>query len=188
MAPDEFASVRALSVSAFGNDDERIDELLDALRESSAWEDGLSFVAEQDGELVGHVLYTHALLDTPRQMVDVLVLSPLGVRPDLQRRGIGSALVRETLATLADRRSEPLVFLEGHPSYYPRFGFAPARPLGFAAPSVRIPFLAFMVHRLPRHEPWMTGALVYPDAFWRCDAVGLRGERLEAAGGPSPER
>jgi len=46
---------------------------------------------------------------------------------------------------------------------------------GFVAPSVRVPTDAFMVYRLPTYEPWITGALVYPDAFWRTDAVGLRG-------------
>ena len=66
------------------------------------------------------------------------------------------------------------MFLEGHPGYYPRFGFVRAGELGFVAPSVRIPAAAFMVQTLPRYEPWMTGALVYPDSFWRVDAVGLR--------------
>jgi putative acetyltransferase len=172
MAPDEFDAVRALSMAAFGDDDQ-IGRLLDALRASWAWEDGLSFVAEHDGELVGHVLYTHAILDAPRSLQDVLLLSPIGVRPHLQRQGVGRALLTATLTTLRDR-PEPLVFLEGHPSYYPRFGFVRARELGFVPPSVRIPDAAFMVHLLPTYEPWMTGALVYPDAFWRTDSVGLR--------------
>jgi putative acetyltransferase len=66
------------------------------------------------------------------------------------------------------------VFLEGHPTYYPRFGFGQAGDQGFVAPSLRIPREAFMVYPLPSYEPWMTGTLVYPDAFWRTDAVGLR--------------
>jgi putative acetyltransferase len=131
----------------------------------------LSFVAEHEGELVGHVLYTHAILDTPRRLQDVLVLSPVGVRPDRQRHGIGGELITASLAILR-QRSEPLVFLEGHPDYYPRFGFVRADELGFVAPSVRIPPAAFMVQVLPGYEAWMTGALVYPDAFWRADAVG----------------
>ena len=69
----------------------------------------------------------------------------------------------------------PLVFLEGHPSYYPRFGFTPAAPKGFASPSDRTPGAAFMVRPTSRWDPsWQTGRLVYPDAFWRHDAVGLR--------------
>ena len=135
----------------------------------------LCFVAEDDGELVGQALYTHAILDAPRRLQDVLVLSPIGIRPDRQQHGIGSELINASLAVLR-QRSEPLVFLEGNPDYYRRFGFARANELGFVAPSVRIPADAFMVHRLPAYESWMTGALLYPDAFWRVDAVGLRDE------------
>ncbi len=172
MRPAEFDEVRALSVAAFGGDP-AIGPLLDALRGSWAWEDDLSFVAEVDGSIAGHVLYTHAFLDAPERIVDVLVLSPIGVRPGLQRRGIGGRLIEESLRVL-ERRSEPLVFLEGHPGYYPRFGFLRAGALGFTAPSVRIPDAAFMVYPLPSYSSWMTGALVYSDAFWRVDAVGLR--------------
>lgn len=94
-----------------------------------------------------------------------------GVHPVQQNRGIGSRLIRESLAHLA-AGSEPLVFPEG--SLLPRFGFRRALDLGFSAPSVRIPSDAFMVYRLPRYETSMTGALIYPEAFWRADAVGLR--------------
>jgi putative acetyltransferase len=130
-------------------------------------------VAVRADEVVGQVLYTSAIVDAPGRLVQVLVLSPLGVAPGLQRCGVGTKLVTQTLASLATR-DEPLVFLEGSPAYYPRFGFRPGADLGFTAPSVRIPPAAFMVHPLPHYEPWMTGALVYPDVFWRFDAVGLR--------------
>ena len=172
MRADEFVAMREVCVAAFGGDG-RIGPLLDTLRASWAWEDALSFVAERDGSIVGQVLYTHGFLDAPASLVDVLVLSPVGVRPDLQHAGIGSQLIRESLTVLA-ARSEPLVFLEGHPEFYPRFGFQPGASLGFTAPSVRIPPSAFMAFPLPQYEPWMTGALVYPDAFWRTDTVGLR--------------
>ena len=172
MHPGEFSAMRELSMAAFDGD-EQIGKLLDALHGSWAWDDDLSFVAESAGELVGHVLYTHAILDAPSRQVDVLVLAPVGVRPAVQRRGIGTRLITESLGVLATL-PEPLVFLEGHPSYYPRFGFRPGADLGFTAPSVRIPRDAFMVYPLPAHEEWMTGALVYPDAFWRTDSVGLR--------------
>ena len=172
MRPDEWSAARAVSVAAF--DDPTIGALLDGLRESWSWEDALSFVALRGDEIVGHVVFSHAFLDAPQRIVDVLVLSPVGVRPDVQRDGIGSALITEALRTLAATRPEPLVFLEGIPSYYPRFGFRRGAELGFTSPSVRIPPAAFMVYSLPAYEPWMTGALVYPDVFWRQDAVGLR--------------
>ena len=109
----------------------------------------------------------------------MLVLSPLAVRPPWQGRGIGSALMRHGLEEVRTR-DEPLVFLEGSPDYYRRFGFVPAGELGFRRPSLRIPEAAFQVVTLASYEPWMTGTLVYAEAFWRNDCVGLRGEMLHA--------
>jgi putative acetyltransferase len=146
---------------------------VDALRASADWIEGLSFVAEEGGRIVGHVLFTRALLDAPPRLVDVLVLSPMSVAPDRQRRGIGSALIRYGLHQPATR-PEPLAFLEGAPDYYARFGFEPAGPLGFRRPSLRIPLAAFQVLRLTSYEPWMTGTLVYSRVFWDLDCVGLR--------------
>jgi len=68
----------------------------------------------------------------------------------------------------------PMVLLEGDPRYYSRLGFLPGADLGLRRPSLRVPEVAFQVLPLPAHEPWMTGTLVYPDVFWRHDAVGLR--------------
>lgn len=170
-APVDHAATRAVVAAAFG--DEPVPELLDAMRVSSAWLD-LSFVAEDAGEVVGHVSFSRGWLDAPRRLVEVLVLSPLSVRPDRQRSGVGSALVGECVRLLGRERREPLVFLEGSPRYYPRLGFVPGGTLGLTAPSVRIPEPAFQVVTLPAYEPWMTGALVYPDVFWANDAVGLR--------------
>jgi putative acetyltransferase len=172
MRPEEWTVARAVSVEAFGGD-ESIGVLLDVLRESWAWDDDLAFVATRDDEVVGFVLFTSAFVDAPDRVVDVLVLSPLAVRSDLQRQGIGSSLVTHALGSLASR-PEALVFLEGVPAFYPRLGFRSASSLGFTAPSTRIPDAAFMAYPLPAYDPSVRGALVYADAFWRADAVGLR--------------
>ncbi len=172
MMPDEYEQVRALEVAAFGAD-ESIGALLDLLRGSWAWEDELSFVAVQaGGELAAHVLYSHAIVDAPERLVDVLLLSPVGVRPDLHGCGIGTRLITETLGELARTRMEPMVFLEGNPRFYSRFGFA-ADERGFTSPSPRIPPPAFQVFPLPADDISLTGRLVYPDAFWRTDSVSL---------------
>jgi putative acetyltransferase len=171
MRSDEFDIVRKVSIAAF--EEPEIGALLDALRDSWSWSDDLSFVAELDGRVVGHVLYSHAFVDSPIRLVDVLVLSPIGVLPEYQRSGIGARLINATLPML-DSRDVGAVFLEGHPSYYPRFGFEPAVPLGFRKPSERIPDTGFMVKRLSSCDPSLSGTLVYPDAFWRTDSVGLR--------------
>jgi putative acetyltransferase len=167
----EEAEVRALVEQAFA--DAVIGELVDRLRTSPDWIDGLSFVAEADRRLVGHILFTRSLLDAPLRLVDVLVLSPVSVATDHQGRGIGSALIRHGLAEVA-RRPEPLVFVEGSPRFYRRFGFEPGGDHGFRRPSLRIPEPAFQVIRQSTHEGWMTGTLVYSRVFWDLDCVGLR--------------
>lgn len=183
--PEDVDTVRSVVASAFGG--ERVAGLLDGLRESVAWL-GLSYVAVEGGkaghkggdgdggDVVAHVCFTRGWVDAPERLIDVLVLSPLAVRPDRQRTGLGSALVRATLDLLRDR-PEPMVFLEGSPDYYSRLGFVAGHELGFSAPSVRIPEPAFQVATLSGHDPDQTGALVYPDVFWRHDCVGLRPER-----------
>ncbi len=175
--PDETGDIARVVADAFG--DESVAELVHRLRSSPEWIDGCSFVAMAGGGLVGHIAFSRGLLDAPRRLVDVLVLSPVSVATAHQGRGIGSALIRYGLSAL-ETRPEPLVFLEGSPTYYPRFGFEPASGLGFRRPSLRIPDRAFQVIRLAAYEPWMTGTLVYSRVFWDMDAVGLRDERDEA--------
>ena len=67
-----------------------------------------------------------------------------------------------------------MVWLEGNPAYYGRFGFRPGGDHGFRKPSLRIPDAAFQVMTLSVYEPWMTGTLVYSGTFWEHDCVGLR--------------
>ncbi|MEU1416814.1 N-acetyltransferase [Streptomyces sp. NPDC005731] len=171
--PDDREAVRSLHQEAFGDHGSVVAELTDDLRDTLASDGGLSLVAEQAGHVVGHVMFTRNLLDAPRCLVDVQVLSPLAVAPGHQRQGVGSALVRSGLEILS-KRPVPLVFLEGDPAYYSRFGFAPGAEAGFRKPSLRIPDAAFQVLRLPEYEEWMTGTLVYSELFWQHDAVGLR--------------
>jgi putative acetyltransferase len=171
--PGDRDAVRDVQRRAFGEHGPVVADLVDSLRDTITPASGLSLVAEQDGRVSGHVMFTRSLLDAPRRLVGVQVLSPLGVLPGQQGRGIGSALVRHGLKTLAER-DVPLVFLEGDPAYYARFGFVAGGGEGFRKPSLRIPDVAFQVIRLPTYEPWMTGTLVYAEPFWRHDCVGLR--------------
>jgi len=170
------AAIRAVTTRAFGDDGAQVAALVGALEAGPV---RISLVADDNGTVVGHTLLSRGWVDAERALVEVLVLSPLSVDPPRQRQGIGSSLVRAALAE-ADTLGVPAVFLEGSPVYYSRFGFVAGGSRGFVRPSARIPQPAFQVVVLPAWEPWMTGALVYPDAFWTLDLAGLRGDTLAA--------
>jgi predicted N-acetyltransferase YhbS len=88
-----------------------------------------SIVAELDGEIVGHVISTRGWAGE----LELLGLGPIGVVPRLQRHGIGSALMKETLAR-ANLAGERGIALLGSPDFYSRFGFVPSTSLGVAPP------------------------------------------------------
>jgi putative acetyltransferase len=159
--------------AAFAHHEGRVGDLVDALRERLSRSNGLSLVATDKDIVVGHAMYTRCLLDAPQRLVDVQVLSPVGVLPESQRLGIGSMLITTGLEML-NARGVPLVFLEGSPSYYSRFGFVAGSELDFVKPSLRIPDAGFQVKVLQSYESWMTGTLVYSQTFWDLDFVGLR--------------
>src|SRR5262245_59945550 len=126
---EDHEAVRDVHARAFG-DGERVPTLVDALRTAATSLAPLSIVATVGERVVGHVMLSACRLDALPRLVDVLSLSPLGVLPEFQRRGIGTRLVVHGLAA-ADSRGIPLVFLEGSPHYYGERGFADATTLGF---------------------------------------------------------
>jgi len=157
----DHAAVRRLHLAAFGDHGQVVADLVDALRDEATGGDALSLLAEDaDENVVGHVMFTRSLLDAPRRLVEVQVLSPVAVLPERQGQGTGAALIRAGLDVMVER-SVPV-------------GFSAGAEQGFRKPSLRIPDAAFQALPLPAHEPWMTGTLVYSETFWRLDAVGLR--------------
>ncbi len=153
----DFAQIHAVVDAAFG--DEPVEKLVDALRLLPGYLPDLALVAEDQGEVVGYVMFTHADLAEGGR---VLMLSPLGVRPDRQRSGVGSALVEEGLKR-ARERGEPVVIVEGDPRYYSRFGFSRATELGLDEPHEGIPDGAFQALALAPDHP--RGRVVYPQPF-----------------------
>jgi putative acetyltransferase len=164
-------SVRRVVAAAFADDGPTVAAMVDAL--DRAGRIVVDLVAEVDGAVVGHVQLNRSWVDARERLVDVLVLSPLSVDPLHQGSGIGTALVAAAIAAAGDTGA-PALFLEGSPEYYTARGFRRADEVGFERPSVRIPGAAFQVVMFPAHEDWMTGRLVYCDAFWALDCVGLR--------------
>jgi putative acetyltransferase len=169
------ADVHRVVVTAFGDEGSQVSALIDALE--AAGHVRASIVAEVDGRVAGHTMLSHSWLDARQRLVDVLVLSPLSVAPSHQGTGLGTALLAAGVAE-ARRLGAPAVFLEGSPEFYAKRGWVAGAEHGFTAPSARIPGPAFQVQVLEGWQSWMTGALVYVEAFWALDCVGLRDPKL----------
>lgn len=130
--------------SAFEGEEEV--ELISALRKSRYFIPELSLVAAEDDKIVGHILFSSIKIIKESEEVSVLSLAPMAVVPDHQKRGIGAKLVEQGLEAAAGL-GHTIVVVIGHPEYYPRFGFKPAREHGLEAPS-EVPDAAFMVLEL----------------------------------------
>ncbi len=135
---------------AFGHDEEA--ELVRDLLDDPSAKPILSLLAFKDDRVVGHILFTTARLVKTHNTASIAILAPLAVVPDAQKQGIGGKLIKKGLQLLL-KSGVDLVFVLGHPEYYPRHGFKPAGRLGFEAP-----------YPIPdKHtEAWMVQAL-HPD-------------------------
>ncbi len=117
--------------AAFGKNEEA--ELVKDLLEDPSAKPVLSLLAFKDDRAVGHILFTTARLMNSKNTASIVILAPLAIIPDAQKQGIGGKLIEKGLQLLS-RSGVDLVFVLGHPEYYPRHGFKPASCLGFEAP------------------------------------------------------
>lgn len=155
-APGEAAAIAGLVTAAFGQPQEA--RLVAALREAGAL--SVSLVAEDGGELVGHIALS-PLSVQGAFMPGVLALAPLAVLPGRQGQGIGRTLVEAALAA-ARARGAKVVLVLGDPAYYRRFGFRPAAAIGLTPPW-KVPPEAFQALTLA--SPWPRGLVRYHKAF-----------------------
>jgi putative acetyltransferase len=158
----DWATVPEIHRAAFGDHGDDVAWLAGELHASEWFEAELSFVAEEDGRIVGHVMNTWSWLEGGSPYV--LQLSPLGVLPEFQRRGHGSALVRASLDAVR-ARGEPLLLLEGDPKYYSRFGFVRADELGLLPPPETLHDWAFQVAVLDADAELPQGRVAYSPPF-----------------------
>jgi putative acetyltransferase len=148
--------------AAFVDQPDEVASFVERIRASEEFVPELALVAEDSSGVIAHVMLSWVGVESgsrPR----ILNLTPMSVRPDRQRIGVGSRLIRDALGRV-EEAGEPAVMVQGHPEYYPRFGFERASALGFVAP---YPMLddAFMVKRLPGYSADLAGRIVYPAAF-----------------------
>jgi len=124
--PVDHRGVYEVNEQAFGGTDEA--ELVEKLRKLAG--PPISIVASDGERIVGHILFTPVKVVGDGEPFRAMALAPMAVEPSRQRRGIGGRLVRAGLDACREI-GEKIVFVIGHPEYYPRFGFRPAAPLGF---------------------------------------------------------
>ena len=117
--------------TAFGYDKEA--ELVRDLLQDPTASPHLSLLAFVDEQAVGHILFTSAQLEENPDAASIALLAPLAVVTESQNQGVGGELIERGLQVLSESGTD-LVFVLGHPGYYPRYGFEPAGRLGFTAP------------------------------------------------------
>ena len=158
--PADVPAIRTVNERAFGQPDEAA--LVDAIR--TRGERSISLVAVDGARLVGHILFTPVTIREPDRVHEAAGLAPLAVDPDHQRRGIGSRLVARGLDRCRESGFRIAVVL-GHPTYYPRFGFVPARLHGIRF-ALDVPGDTFMVTELvPGALDGCTGVVRYAHEF-----------------------
>ncbi len=149
--------------AAFVGHPDEVVTFVERIRASEEFIPELALVAEDESGVIAHLMLSWVAVEggsRPR----ILNLTPMSVRPDRQRIGVGTRLIEDALGR-AEAVGESAVMVEGVAAYYPRFGFERASVLGFVSPHPKIPDAAFMVKRLPGYSPDLAGRIVYPAAF-----------------------
>lgn len=132
--------------------------LVEKLRSGYSYINELSLVAEIDGNIVGYIMFTKAYVDK----YEVLVLAPLAVSEDFQKKGIGSKLVIKA-HKIAKDLGYKYSFVLGDPLYYSKFNYIKACNIGVIAP-FEVPCENFMVCCLGNNEG-IKGVLKYAKEF-----------------------
>ena len=155
---DERAAIHAVNEAAFGTPDEA--DLVDKLRSDQYAI--VSLVAELEGIIVGHIMFSRMWIDTLRGRVLAVALAPVAVLPAHQHKGIGGLLIQHGLDLLRGR-GETIVIVVGHPSYYPRFGFSTDKAKLLESPFSSEAFMAMEL--TPDALDGVRGRVVYPPVF-----------------------
>jgi putative acetyltransferase len=152
----------AFAASEFGHNGEA--DLVRRLGEDG--DIALSLVAEQDGQLVGHVLFSPMAVEADGHMLKAAALAPVSVIPQAQGKGVGSALIRAGLDQLSASGFQAS-FVLGHVDYYPRFGYDAALAAPYVSPHAGAHFMA--VHLDSALALPQRGRADYAPAFARMD-------------------
>ena len=156
--PFIYAVVKAAFDSAEHADGHEQD-LVAALRKSEHYIPELALVAEEKGNIVGHIMFTKASVGE----TEVLALAPLSVLPEYQGKGIGTALIKEG-HKIAKGLGYGYSVVLGSNAYYPRAGYVPADTFGIFPP-FEFPRENFMAYKINEKSPDVHGVMTYPKEF-----------------------
>lgn len=123
---DDYPSVYEVNRSAFGRVEEA--DLVEKIRPLSR--EIISMVAVLDEMIVGHLLFSPVTIQNNSRAIAAMGLGPVAIMPEYQRQGIGTLLIEAGLRQCKLRGCK-ILFVLGHPEYYPRFGFRPGADGGF---------------------------------------------------------
>ncbi|WLR57522.1 N-acetyltransferase [Mesobacillus subterraneus] len=160
----DYSGIREINHRAFENGENEA-KLVELIRASEHYHPDLSLVAvKDDGEVIGHILFSIINLVTEQGTVPTLGLAPMAVKPDYQNSGIGSDLVNKGIKTCKALGYQHIFVLD-HPNFYPRFGFSPASQFGIDSP-FPVPDEVFMALELKTGSLYgLQGKIEYPPAF-----------------------
>lgn len=159
--PEDIAFIHSVNEQAFGRVSEA--KLVDTLR--LACTDHLSLVADDNGSIIGHLIFTPVVVTDGKQKTEGMGLAPMAVLPSRQRQGIGTQLVDTGLLILKEKDC-PFDILLGHPEYYPRFGFQAASGCNIRTQWDGVPDETFMILVMD-HEAMqnVSGVATFRDEF-----------------------
>jgi len=158
---EDFKDIYEINKQAFKQKDES--ELIERIRISKNFVPELSLVAEEDGKIIGHILFSKIKI-IGEEEYESLALAPMAVLPELQKQGIGGKLIKEGL-NKARELGFNSVIVSGHKDYYPRFGFERASKWNIKCP-FQVPDEAFMATELNAGAlANKSGIVEYPEEF-----------------------
>jgi predicted N-acetyltransferase YhbS len=160
---EDYNEIKRINDLAFGQENEG--KMIEAFRKTKDYNNLLSLIAETKGKIIGHILFYPIKIKNKKEEYTVLSLAPMAVHPEFQNKGIGSKLVKRGLE-IAKELNFGIVIVVGHPKYYPRFGFTPAKNWDITLP-FDVPDDVFLALELNENAlKYCSGTVEYPKEFF----------------------